>query len=138
MREVMMKAQALAEAILESGVYQRMHDLEQQVTTDEAATMAIAAYMEKRNQMQSILHKQDFSADELAQAAQELETAEAAMDACPLVKDMREAQQKYNDMMENVNRILRLVVTGEVEEGSGCSGNCSSCGSCASCGGCGE
>lgn len=138
MRDVMMKAQALAEAILESGVYQKMHDLEQQVTTDEAATSAIAAYMEKRSQMQAVLHKQDFSAEDLAQAGQELEAAEAAMDACPLVKEMREAQQKYNDMMENVNRILRLVVTGEVEAEGGCSGDCSSCGSCASCGGCGE
>ena len=32
MRNVMLKAQELAEAILASGVYQRMHELEEQVT----------------------------------------------------------------------------------------------------------
>ena len=37
--------------------------------------------------------------------------------------------QEYNDLMENVNRILRLVVTGETDEG-GCSGNCATCGGC--------
>ena len=39
-------------------------------------------------------------------------------------------------MMDNVNRILRLVVTGETEDDkggqstSGCTGNCASCGGC--------
>ena len=34
---------------------------------------------------------------------------------------------------DNVNRILRLVITGETEDekgGSGCSGNCSGCSGC--------
>ena len=47
MREVMLKAQALAEAIVESETYKTMHDLEEQVTKDEKATALIAAYMEK-------------------------------------------------------------------------------------------
>ena len=37
MKEVMMCAQKLAEAILNSDVYQHMHTLEEQVTQDEAA-----------------------------------------------------------------------------------------------------
>ena len=51
MREVMMKAQALAEAILQSEAYKTMHDLEERVTQDEAATSLISAYMEKRSKM---------------------------------------------------------------------------------------
>lgn len=49
---------------------------------------------------------------------------------------MRDAQKKYQDMMDNVNRILRLVVTGETEDDkggqptSGCTGNCASCSGC--------
>ena len=135
MREVMMKAQALAEAILESGVYQRMHELVQQVTQDEAATAAIAAYMEKRGEVESLLQSGEFDPEKIAEAGKALQAAEQAMNECPMVQQMREAQQKYSDMMDNVNRILRLVVTGEVEE-EGCSGNCASCGSCSSCGGC--
>ena len=42
MKEVMMCAQKLAEAILNSDVYQHMHTLEEQVTQDEDATKAIA------------------------------------------------------------------------------------------------
>ncbi len=135
MRNVMLKAQELAEAILASGVYQKMHGLEESVTTDPAATAAIADYMEKRSAVEAILGGQDMDAAKLAEAGQALTEAEAAMNACPMVKEMREAQEKYQTMMENINRILRLVVTGEVEEG-GCSGNCSSCGGCSTCGSC--
>ena len=135
MRNVMLKAQALAEAILESGVYQRMHELEAQVAKDEAATTAIAAYMEKRSAVQALIGSAEFNPEKLAEAGQALEAAEKAMNECPMVEAMRDAQQQYQQMMENINRILRLVVTGEVEE-EGCSGNCASCGSCGSCGGC--
>mgnify|MGYP000426833458 CR=1 FL=1 len=68
-----------------------------------------------------------------AEAAQELEDVQQAMNDCPIIRDMRDAQKKYQDMMDNVNRILRLVVTGETEDDkggqptSGCTGNCASC-----------
>ena len=131
MREVMMKAQALALAILESEAYKTMHDLEEKVTQDEAATAAIATYMEKRGNVELLLRAPEFDAEKVAAAGEELQNAEKAMDECTIVKDMREAQQTFQEMMDNVNRILRLVITGEVEDGaSGCSGNCASCGGC--------
>ena len=129
MREVMMKAQALAEAILQSEVYKKMHELEDKVTSDEAATALISAYMEKRSDVELLLRSPEFDAEKVAAAGQELQDAEQAMEACTMVKDMREAQQSFQEMMDNVNRILRLVITGEVE-GSGCTGNCASCGGC--------
>ena len=131
MREVMMQAQALAEAIVKSEVYQRMHELENQVTQDEAATATISAYMEKRSNVELLLRSPDFDAEKVAAAGEELQAAEKVMDECAIVKDMREAQQTFQEMMDNVNRILRLVITGEVEDGaSGCSGNCASCSGC--------
>ena len=131
MREVMMRAQALAQAILESNVYQNMHELEDKVTQDEAAAAAIAAYMEKRGVVEELLRSQEFDAEKVAAAGQELQEAEQAMNDCAMVKDMREAQQQFTEMMDNVNRILRLVITGEVEDSAGgCSGNCASCGGC--------
>ena len=131
MREVMMKAQALAEAISQSEVYKTMHDLEDQVTKDETATALIAAYMEKRSNVELLLRSPEFDAEKVAAAGQELQDAEQAMEACTMVKDMREAQQSFQEMMDNVNRILRLVITGEVEDAAGgCSGNCASCGGC--------
>lgn len=131
MRDVMMKAQALAESIVKSDIYTRMHNLEEQVTKDEAATALIAAYMEKRNEVELLLRAPDFDAEKVASAGQELQDAEAAMEECTIVKDMREAQQTFQEMMDNVNRILRLVISGEVEDTTaGCTGNCATCGGC--------
>lgn len=136
MKEVMMCAQKLAEAILNSDVYQHMHTLEEQVTQDEDATKAIAAYMEKRMAVEQAMRKPDIDPTQLAEAAQELEDVQQAMNDCPIIRDMRDAQKKYQDMMDNVNRILRLVVTGETEDDkggqptSGCTGNCASCSGC--------
>ena len=131
MREVMMKAQALAEAIVASETYKTMHDLEEQVTKDENATALIAAYMEKRQSVELLLRSPNFEAEKVAAAGEELQNAEKAMEECTLVKDMREAQAKFQEMMDNVNRILRLVITGDVEDAqSGCTGNCASCGGC--------
>ena len=136
MKEVMVCAQKLAEAILNSDVYQHMHVLEEQVTQDEDATKAIAAYMEKRTAVEQAMRNPDIDPTQLAEAAQELEDVQQAMNDCPIIRDMRDAQKKYQDMMDNVNRILRLVVTGETEDDkggqptSGCTGNCASCGGC--------
>lgn len=133
MREVMMKAQELAEAILESGTYKTMHDLEENVTQNEAAAAAISAYMEQRGAVEKLLCTENVDPAELAKAGQALQDAEKAMNECDMVRDMREAQQKFKEMMDNVNRILRLVITGEVDEGTssgGCSGNCAACSGC--------
>ena len=131
MREVMMKAQALAEAIVASDTYQTMHGLEEQVTKDENATALIAAYMEKRQNVELLLRSPEFDAEKVAAAGEELQDAEKAMEECTMVKDMREAQVKFQEMMDNVNRILRLVISGEVEDAQGgCTGNCASCSGC--------
>ena len=131
MREVMMKAQALAESIAQSDIYKKMHDLEEQVTKDETATALSAAYMEKRQNVELLLRSPEFDAEKVSAAGQELQDAEQAMDNCTTVKEMREAQQSFQEMMDNVNRILRLVITGEVEDAAGgCTGNCASCGGC--------
>ncbi len=139
MRNVMEKAQALAQAIVESDIYQRMHTAESQVTADADAAGAIAALMEKRQAVENLLAEEDMDHTALAEAGKAMEEAEAALNEQPLVKELQTARADFSQMMENVNRILRLVITGETEEESGCGGSCSGCsGGCGSCGGCGE
>ena len=135
MREVMQKAQELAEAIVESSVYQRMHAAELQVNKDEEAVKAVAAFVEKRQAVENVLAQSDMDHEQLARVGEEMEEAEKRLNEVPLVKEMQEARRDFTQMMENVNRILRLVVTGETDDG--CSGDCSGCsGGCEGCGGC--
>ena len=135
MREVMQKAQELAEAIVESSVYQRMHAAELQVNKDEAAVKAVAEFVEKRQAVETVLAQSDMDHEQLARVGEEMEEAEKRLNEVPLVTEMQEARKEFTQMMENVNRILRLVVTGETDDG--CSGDCSGCsGGCDGCGGC--
>ena len=137
MHNVMNKAQELAEAILNSETCQRMKSAEARLNSDEEATRAIAAFMEKRSAVENILASNNLDHDALAKAGKAMEEAEKKLNEVALIKEMQESRQEFTQMMENVNRILRLVITGETEEECDCGGDCGGCsGSCSSCGGC--
>lgn len=133
MKNVLAQAEKLAETILVSNEYQGMHAAEQAVMRDAEATQTIALFMEKRQQVESILADNDLDHGALAKAGEELEAAEKVMNELALLKTMQEARNEFTQMMQNVNQIIRLVVTGETEEAEesgGCSGSCSSCSGC--------
>lgn len=137
MQNVMNKAQELAEAILESDVYQRMHVAELMANKDEAAVKAVSDFVEKRQAVESILASNNMNHEELAEAGKAMEEAEKKLNEVPMVKEMQESRAAFTQMMENVNRILRLVITGETEDDCDCGGDCGGCtGSCSTCGGC--
>ena len=134
MRNVMMKAQELAEAILDSETYQKMKQQESEVRHDPDAAKALGDMFEKRNRVETILSATDMNPEELAEASREMEEAENRMNNNEMIKTLKDYRKDFQTMMDNVNRILRLVITGETEDenggSSGCSGNCSGCGGC--------
>ena len=134
MREVMMKAQELAEAILNSETYQKMKQQEGAVRRDPDAAAALGDMIEKRQRVEAILSSADMDANELAEASREMEEAEKRMNENEMISTLKQYRNDFQTMMDNVNKILRLVITGEVEEenggSTGCSGNCSCCSGC--------
>ena len=134
MEKVLAQAELLAEAILSSEEYIRMRLAEQAAIADTSATELVSAYQERRAEVETILSANDLDHGELAKAGEALEAAEKALDDCAIIKDMRDSRADFSDMMNQVNALIKLVVTGEApeEEAGGCSGSCSSCG-----GGCG-
>ena len=133
MREVMMKAQELAEAVLDSETYRKMKQLEGEVRRDPEAAALLGEMIEKRNRVESILSSADMKPEELAEASREMEAAEARMNENEKIRTLKSSRKDFQTMMDNVNRILRLVITGEVEGQSGsaaCSGDCSGCSGC--------
>ena len=134
MRNVMMKAQELAEAILDSEVYTRMKQQENDVKRDPEAGIALSDMIEKRSRVENILYSANMDPNELAEASREMEEAEQRMNDNEMIKTLKEYRKDFQTMMDNVNRILRLVITGQTEDenggSSGCSGNCSGCSGC--------
>ena len=130
MSKVLDQAQKLAETILESSEYQNMHEAEQAVMKDAEATQAMAEYMQMRSQVESILANNDLDHTALAEAGVKLEDAEKKLNGLELVQKMQSARGEFTQMMQNVNQIIRFVVTGETGEEGGCSGSCDSCSGC--------
>lgn len=133
MKEVMMKAQELAEAVLDSETYRKMKQLEGEVRRDPEAAALLGEMIEKRNRVETILSSADMKPEELAEASREMEEAEARMNENEKIRSLKSSRKDFQTMMDNVNRILRLVITGEVEGQSGsaaCSGDCSGCSGC--------
>ena len=133
MREVMNKAQELAEAILDSEIYRKMKDQENAVRKDPEAAKALGDMIEKRQRVETVLSSADMDPNELAQASREMEEAEQRMNGNAMIKELKDRRKDFQTMMDNVNKILRLVVTGEVADentSGGCSGNCSGFSGC--------
>ena len=135
MRNVMQKAQELAEAVVASDLYTRMKQLEEEVTQDPEASGAMNNMIAKRKRVEEVLSTKNMKPDDLAQASLEMEAAETAMNSNEKIQALKAARKDFSDMMNNVNRILRLVITGEVEEDDfsasvSCGGNCANCSGC--------
>ena len=134
----MQKAQELAEAIVDSAVYQEMKKRERDMLKDPDATQALADMNEKRQRVEDILSSNQMNPEELQQASLEMTEAEKVMNENPKIIALKEARKEFQTMMDNVNQILRLVVTGEVKEedtgfrrrAGACSGSCEGCSGC--------
>ena len=130
MEKVLEQARLLAEAIAESDVYQKMHQCENDAMKDAEATRAIADFVEKRQKVESLLAEGNMDHTALAEASKAMEDAEKKVNEQPKVRAMQEARGEFTQMMNNVNQILRFIITGETEDNSGCSGSCESRGGC--------
>ena len=89
--------------------------------------------IEKRNRVENILSAADMDPNELAEASREMEEAEKRMNENTMIQSLKDYRKDFQTMMDNVNKILRLVITGETEDDtkfSGCGGNCSGCSGC--------
>jgi len=131
MEKVLNQAEQLAEAILESEEYIKMRIAETAAMRNEEAAGLIAAYAQRRSAVEALLTSEDIDRSALDEASENLEATEKAIDENQLIKAMREANTAFGDMMKQVNRIIKYVVTGEMEQAQeGCSGSCSSCAGC--------
>lgn len=133
MENVLKQAEQLAEAILDSEVFIKMRLAERAAMSDETATNLITAYAEQRKVVENLLAASDMDHAALAEEGQKLEDAQKAMDDNTLIKAMRGTNDEFTQMMQQVNKIIRFVVTGESDEEESCSGSCESCGGSCHC-----
>lgn len=131
MKKVLEQAEQLAGSILDSDEFIRMRIAEQAVTKDEEATQLIADFIEKRQRVENLLSSNNLDKGELSSASDDMDASQKKMNDYPMIKAMQTARADFTNMMNQVNTLIRFVVTGESEQPqSGCSGSCDGCSGC--------
>ena len=121
-------ARELGQAIVDSEEYKAMQITETTAMNDPAVAAAMSRYLEAKDGMHAAMSAGN--ADEIARFSQEMDDAQQTLNTMPAVDAMTTARQNFSELMNQVNRVLEFMITGEVEQSSGCTGNCASCGGC--------
>ena len=123
-------ARALGEAIVASEEYQNMQLCEKAAESDPAAAEAMGRYMELHAAVNQEMGNEEPDAEKIARLGREMDEIQQTLNALPSVEAMTAARQSFSGLMDQVNKILEFIITGDVQEGGGCSGNCGACGGC--------
>lgn len=123
-------ARALGEAIVASDEYKNMQVTESAAMSDPAVADLMARYMEVKNTLGEVMCQPDADANLISQYGQEMDEIQQQLTAMPAVDAMTTARQKFSEMMNQVNSVLEYIITGELPQQGGCSGNCSGCSGC--------
>lgn len=123
-------AKALGEAIVASEEYKNMQITEKAAMSDPAVAEAMGRYLELKNRIDSVMSQADADPEEISRYGREMDKLQQQLNAMPAVDAMTTSRQKFSELMNQVNRVLEFIITGEVAQEGGCTGNCGSCGGC--------
>ena len=121
-------ARALGEAIVASEEYKNMQITENAAMGDPAVAEAMSRYLELKNALGELMCQPD--ANTVSQYGKEMDEIQQTLSAMPAVDAMTSARQQFSEMMNQVNHVLEYIITGELPQSGGCSGNCGSCSGC--------
>jgi len=124
-------ARALGEAIVASEEYKNMQITEQAAMSDPKVAELMARYLELKNALGEAMCQPDADAEMISRYGQEMDEVQQTLTAIPAVDAMTSSRQQFSELMNQVNRVLEFIITGELPQSSGgCSGNCSGCSGC--------
>ena len=130
MQEVYRLAQALADAILHSDIYTELKAAREAADASAACCRLERRIAEERARLQTPAARKN--PDALREGLAALNRVSAELEALPEAARLRTARAGFDDLMENVNRILRMTINGDpdgVEEET--PDRCAGCAGCA-------
>ena len=138
MNPVFAKTRELAEAIMQSEEFITMKTAEERAMKNADAAAAMAEYLEKRHEIETLLESKHPAPERLRELSEEIDLAQQKMKMVPDVVAMSEARENFSELINQVNKVLRFMITGETGEAEteeqgeagGCTGSCSTCGGC--------
>jgi len=131
MNQVFLKTRELGDAIMQSEEYKAMKQAEDRAMGNPEAAEAMGQYMEARQKIESLLEQDSPDPEALKRLSAEMDAHQQRLSLMDDVKALTEAREGFSGLIEQVNQVLRFIITGQMSEPkSGCSGHCGSCGGC--------
>jgi len=123
-------ARALGEAIVESEEYKNMQVTEAAAMSTPEVAAAMSRFLELKEALGSAMCQPDTDAELISRYGKEMDEVQQTLNAMPIVEEMTRSRQQFSELMNQVNRVLEYIITGELPQQGGCSGNCSGCSGC--------
>ena len=134
MNQVFLKTRELGAAIMQSEEYKVMKVAEDRAMANADAAAAMSQYMEARQNIEALLEKDNPDPEALKKLSAEMDQTQERLSLIDDVQALTEARENFSNLIEQVNQVLKFIITGQMTEPkSGCGGGCSGgCGGCSS------
>lgn len=132
MNAVFEKTRELAEAIMASEEYAAMKAAEDKAMDNKEASELMAQYIEHKNQLEELQNKEPDPAA-LANHMQAMEDIQSKIQEIPDIEALTQARGSFSSLIDQVNQVLRFIITGQMDEEGGeegCTGSCATCHGC--------
>ena len=130
MNEVMEKTRELGLAILNSDIYKEMKAAEDKAMENAQAAAVMGEYLEHRAALENLMQQNKPDADKMSEESRAMEELQAQLNQISDIMAMGEKRAAFTEMINQVNGLLKTIITGEEPTEGGCTGSCSTCGGC--------
>lgn len=129
--DVIEKARELAEAISEDPRCKRLLVAKENNDSDKELQDIVGEFNLKKMQLNNEFNKPEDqqSKENMKKLEDELKAIYEKAMSNKAMAEYNTAKSEMDELVEQINGIIQVAITGEVAPG-GCSGNCSSCGGC--------
>ena len=133
MNAVFEKTQELGDALMQSDEYKAMKAAEDVAMKNAEAAALMTNYIEHKNQLDELTRVSRPDAAALAEHTQAMADLQAQIQEIDDIAALSKARADFSRLIDQVNQVLRFIITGQTEEPEsegGCTGSCSSCSGC--------
>ena len=127
---VFQKTRELGQALLESDAYKKVQAAEEKAMKNTEAAALMALYLEKRSAVQACMNEENPDPVAMKRLSDEMDDAQEKLQMVDDIVELTQAREEFNSLIGQINQVLQFIVTGRMDDGEGCTGNCSSCGGC--------
>ena len=133
MNAVFEKTRELGDALMQSEEYIAMKAAEETAMANAEAAELMSRYLEHKSRLEEALHSGSPDPEEIAMHGDAMENLQSQFQAIPDIIAMNQAREGFDSLINQVNQVLRFIITGEMDDPKaegGCTGSCATCPGC--------